>query len=180
MKKSLIILAALAAASSAFAQSESVSGSSSAVQTAVQGNGIVTIENQAQPANSRTDWHGNTAASAGTVFVNPPAADTCARPGFGLSAQAVGGGVALSAPGVESEKCDMRADVLNLKVTGAPQEVVKARQCMDSKMAEAYARAGMPCRDMRPPTNAPLARRDGEGFASTDPYIAARMAARGQ
>lgn len=91
----------------------------------------------------------NQAATPGTVFVNPPAAETCARAGNGFAVQGVGAGLSASIGGVESVKCDMRADTINLKVTGAPQEVIKARQCMDAQMAEAYARAGQPCEDRR-------------------------------
>lgn len=95
-------------------------------------------------------FHTNQAATPGTVFVNPPASETCARAGNGFALQGVGAGLSASIGGVESVKCDMRADTINLKVTGAPQDVIKARQCMDPQMAEAYARAGQPCEDRRP------------------------------
>jgi hypothetical protein len=149
--KNLFVLAALAAALPAFAQSEAGSTAQSRAETAVSGNGIVTIQNQAQPANTyaRFDGTTNQAASAPPVYVNAPSADTCERAGFGLSAGAVGGNAGINVPRGQSDKCDVRADTVNLRFVGAPAEVIKARHCMDVQLAEAYARAGMPCVDWR-------------------------------
>lgn len=161
--KRILILAALAASLPAFAQSDAGASSLSRAETAVQGNGIVTINN---PSATSTDWRTNQASAAPAVFVNAPSADTCERAGFGFAAGAVGGNAGVNIPRGQSDKCDVRADTVNLKFTGAPQEVIKARHCMDAQLAEAYARAGQPCRDQRPQQQA----------AYSDPYIAARLA----
>lgn len=151
--KHLLIAAALCAAFPVLAQTNAGSSSGSVASTA---NTNAPVFNYTSPAASPftaarvdQDVHSNQAATAATVFVNPPSADTCAKPGTGISAQGVGAGVGLSIGGGESAKCDMRADTINMKVIGVPMEVIKARHCMDAQMAEAYARAGMPCRDMR-------------------------------
>lgn len=167
--KKLVIVAALMLAGHAFAQTSAGSSSGSTAMVAPgQINSPIVEVNSAAPDRMRNDIHTNQAATAATVFVNPPAADTCAMAGSGVSLQLPGGGAAISAGGEASVRCEMRADVINLKVTGAPGEVVKARQCMDDKMAEAYARAGMPCTDARP-------QRTAATNEPTDPYVRQRM-----
>lgn len=147
--KSFVILVALCAALPALAQSNASTSAASRAETAVQGNGVVSIQNQAAPAVTSANFHTNQAATGPSVFVNPPGADTCERAGVGLSVGAVGGNAGVNIPRGQSEKCDVRADTINLKVVGAPMEVIKARHCMDAQMAEAYARAGQPCTDAR-------------------------------
>lgn len=171
--KHLLILAAALACGTALAQSDSASVARS--ETQVAGNGIVTINNSGQPTNTanRADLHTNQAASAPSVFVNAPSADTCEKAGFGLAVGTVGGNGGLNIPRGMSDPCNVRADTVNLKFTGAPDAVIKARHCMSAEMAEAYARAGMPCVDQRPQQAAIAARPQAE--ASADPYIAARM-----
>lgn len=187
MKNALILVAALAALP-ALAQDKpsfgtgtngSSSGSLSTAQTAIENVGSPIINLPGANPEQRTEFKGNTAAQAATVFVNPPAADTCAMPGSGGSVQVVGAGAGLSIAGDASVRCEMRADVLNLKVTTGDMDVIKARQCMDAQMAEAYARAGKPCVDKRPQKTAEadpiaqvIAAKTGE---PTDPYVRQRM-----
>lgn len=183
MQRILISIAIALACTSALAETAANSGSQSTAQASPQniGNPIVNVNGTptAPITAARVDnnVHTNQAATPGTVFVNPPAADTCAKPGSGLAVQAPGGGAAVTIGGGESAKCDMRADTINLKVTGAPQSVIKSRQCMDPQMAEAYARAGEPCVDQRPQQRAEAAPAAQVTAANTtDPYIAARLA----
>jgi len=147
--KSFVLLVALCAALPALAQSNASTSAASRAETAVQGNGVVSITNQAAPAVTSAKFETNQAASGPSVFVNPPAADTCDRAGVGISGGWVTGNAGVNIPRGQSDKCDMRADSINLKVVGAPSEVIKARHCMDAQMAEAYARAGQPCVDAR-------------------------------
>lgn len=164
--KNILILAAIFAAFPALAQSEAGSASQSRAETAVAGNGVVTVNQAAQPAYTAADVRHTTnqAATGPSVFVNAPSADTCERAGFGLSVGAVGGNAGANIPRGQSDKCDVRADTVNLRFVGAPAEVIKARHCMDTQLAEAYARAGMPCEDKRPAAQ-----------VSADPYIAERQ-----
>lgn len=152
MKFAILILAATLAAP-AFAESAASSGAQSTANASPNNIGNPTVNvlgsTQAPVTAARVDSHTNQAATAPTVFVNPPAADTCERAGVGVSGGWVTGNAGLNIPRGQSDKCDMRADTINLKVTGAPQDVIKARHCMDAAMAEAYARAGQPCRDER-------------------------------
>lgn len=150
--RSLIIAAAVCLAFPAFAESTAGSTSGSIASTANTNNPTFNYIAPAANPNTyaRVEGTTNQAATAATVFVNPPSSDVCAKAGTAISAQAVGAGAAVSFGGGESAKCDMRADTINLKVIGAPMEVIKARHCMDAQMAEAYARAGAPCVDMRP------------------------------
>lgn len=168
MKRILLVAALALAGSAAFAQSTS-SGMSTAIVQPGQINSPIVEVNSAAPDRMRNDIHTNQAATAATVFVNPPAADTCAMAGSGVSLQLPGGGAAISAGGEASVRCEMRADVINLKITGAPDAVWKARQCMDDKMAEAYARAGIPCTDARPQRTA------AANDEPRDPYVRQRM-----
>lgn len=107
-------------------------GSSDNANTVVVGGDVTNIPKQA-------------AASAASVYVNPPSSDVCQRAGFGLSLQGYGGGGAISAGGSESDSCETRADAINLKYTGAPEVVIRARQCQNAKIAKAFEDAGMPC-----------------------------------
>lgn len=157
MKFALIALAALLAAP-AFAE---VSAGSSSGSTAMVNPGTINsplVNIGAAPGVTAGSLDNrvttNQAASAGTVFVSPPVAGTCTGAGSGAAVQIPGGGVVLSKGGEPVAKCDTREDVVNLKWSGAPAEVVKARQCMDKDMAEAYARAGQPCVDQRPDARA--------------------------
>lgn len=183
--KKLLVLAVLCACLPVLAQSQTTSDSTSgstaassnvnnptfiynapvaaATPTASSSGPTASTSTNANFSSTDSSFRTNQAASAGTVFVNPPAADTCARAGNGFSVQGVGAGASLSLGGVESAKCDMRADSINLKVIGAPAEVIKARHCMDAQMAEAYARAGQPCVDKRPA--AQMASADGANTA---------------
>lgn len=163
--KKLVIVAALMLAGHAFAQTSagSSSGSTAIVQPGQINSPIVEV-NSAAPDRMRNDIHTNQAATAATVFVNPPAADTCAMPGNGFGVQAPGGGVVVSAGGKVAIKCDMRADAISLKVTGQSPAVVKARYCMDEDMRESFAAAGEPCIDARPQRTS-TATSEGVGFA---------------
>lgn len=173
MKRIIFTLVALTLAAGAMAQTQSTSasGSTAAVDGGTINSPLVQV-NSAAAERMRSDIHTNQAATPATVFVNPPAADTCAMPGSGLALQLPGGGFGGTLAGEASVRCEMRADVLNLRVTGADPIVIKARQCMDDKMAEAFARAGMPCKDLRPEQPVANAPRQGE---PTDPYIRRRM-----
>lgn len=153
MKLAAIALASLLAASGALAQSTSgsTSASTATVAPGTINSPLVNIGGTTQQPYTAADVRHTTnqAATTGTVFVNPPASGTCATAGSGLALQAVGGGAAVSIGGGASETCEAREDVVNLKWSGAPAEVVKARQCMVPAMAEAWARAGIPCVDLR-------------------------------
>lgn len=158
--KNRIIAAALCLPLLALAQTQagSTSGSTASVAPVNVGNPVINLPGA--PAETRTRIESNQAAGAATVFVNPPAADTCAKAGFGLSLQAVGAGAALSAPTGENLGCETRADAINLKVTGVAQSVIKARQCQNPAMAQAYEDAGDPCvQRLRPGQQPPVAQR---------------------
>lgn len=148
--RSLIIAAAVCLAFPAFAESTAGSTSGSIASTANTNNPTFNYIAPAASPNTHATIDTNQAASAPSVFVNPPAADTCDRAGVGISGGWVSGNAGVNIPRGESAKCDMRADTINLKVVGAPPAVIKARHCMDAQMAEAYARAGDPCVDLRP------------------------------
>lgn len=120
-----------------------------------------------------------TAASAAPVYVNSPSADVCQRSGFGASLQGPGGGGAISFGGSESETCETRADAVNLKFTGAPEAVIRARQCQNPKIAKAFEDAGVPCKSGSKVASAgaPLPATAGVAKTSepTDPFIRARL-----
>ena len=151
MKTFVALIAALllASAAPAFADTGAQSGSlSTAVVSPGQINSpIVQIQNGGVPAITRgaTDFHTNAANTAPTVFVNPPSADTCQKPGVGVSGGWVTGNAGVNIPLGASDTCEVRADAINLKVTGAPAAVIKARQCQNPAIAQAYADAGDPC-----------------------------------
>lgn len=149
MKNLLTIAAALCFALPALAQTNAGSSSGSIASTANTNNPTFNYIAPAASPSTHATFDTNQAASGPSVFVNPPAADTCDRAGLGISGGWVSGNAGVNIPRGQSDKCDMRADTINLKVIGAPMEVIKARHCMDAQMAEAYARAGLPCRDMR-------------------------------
>lgn len=160
MKVIAIVLAALVAAP-ALAQplrldgthANSSSGSEAAAISSPQniGNPIVNL-NTTAPALTRgaVDYTTNAAATGPTVFVNPPSADTCAKAGLGISGGWVSGNAGVNVPMGASDTCETRADAINLKVTGAPPEVIKARQCQNPAIAQAYQDAGFPCPKVRP------------------------------
>lgn len=167
--KKLAIVAALMLAGHAFAQTSAGSSSGSTAMVAPgQINSPIVEVNSAAPDRMRNDIHTNQAATAATVFVNPPAADTCAMAGSGVSLQLPGGGAAVSAGGSASVRCEMRADTISLKVTGQSPAVIKARYCRDEEMREAFAAAGEPCTDARP-------QRTAAANEPTDPYVRQRM-----
>jgi hypothetical protein len=151
--KKIILAAAMLAASAAFADTTAGSSSGSVASVAPTNIGNPTINMPGTNPNTYTRFDGSTnqAATGPSVFVNPPSADTCERAGFGASVGTVGANAGVNIPRGMSVECNMRADAVNLKFTQAPQAVIKARHCMDPNMAEAYARAGDPCTDARPP-----------------------------
>ena len=157
MKQVLALIVAFLAFSMnpAFAQlrldgthANSSSGSEAAAVSSPQniGNPNITL-NTTSPALTRgaVDYNTNQASTGPTVFVNPPSADTCSRPGLGVSGGWVSGNAGINVPMGASDTCETRADAINLKVTGAPQEVIKARQCQNPAIAKAYEDAGFPC-----------------------------------
>jgi hypothetical protein len=150
--KKIILVAAMLAASTAFADTTAGSTSGSVASVAPTNIGNPTINMPGTNPNTYTRFDGSTnqAATGPSVFVNAPAADTCERAGFGASVGTVGANAGVNIPRGQSDKCDVRADTVNLRFTGASQGVIKARHCMDAQMAEAYARAGEPCVDARP------------------------------
>lgn len=164
--KHLIIAAALCLALPALAQTNAGSQSGSVASTANTNNPTFNYIAPAANPHTTADFRTNQAASGPSVFVNPPGADTCDRAGLGISVGAVGGNAGLNIPRGQSDKCDMRADTINLKVVGAPPAVIKARHCMDAQMAEAYARAGIPCKDMR---GVDWSGAEGEGYGLGTP-----------
>lgn len=153
MKLATLILATLLAAP-AFAETAATSGAQSTAQASPNniGNPIVNVNGApGTPVTAaRVDHNTNQAASPAAQFINAPSADVCARPGDAVAVGTAGLQVAATKGGTVYDRCDMRADAISLKVTGQPPEVIKARYCMDEKMAEAYARAGMACTDARP------------------------------
>lgn len=154
MQRIFISIAIALACTPTLAETAATSGAQSTAQASPQniGNPVINVNGAATPAatTAKVDHTTNQAATGPSVFVNPPSADTCERAGVGLSGGWVTGNAGVNIPRGQSDKCDIRADTINLKVTGAPAEVIKARHCMDAAMAEAYARAGQPCRDERP------------------------------
>lgn len=180
MKKfALAIVLASMAASPAFAQNNASAATDSLAVASPSNIGNPVINMAAANPFSFTSAlqriETNQASPGPSVFVNPPAADTCDRAGVGISGGWVTGNAGVNIPRGQSDKCDMRADSINLKVIGAPPEVIKARHCMDANMAEAYARAGVPCRDMRPEAQQQVAQAPSSTVLSSDPLIRARQ-----
>lgn len=164
MKHLITIAAALCLALPVMAQTNAGSSSGSVASTANTNNPIFNYIAPAASPNTHAAFDTNQAATGPSVFVNPPSADTCERAGVGVSGGWVSGNAGVNIPRGQSDKCDMRADTINLKVIGVPMDVIKARHCMDAQMAEAYARAGQPCRDAREGARA-AAILDGEPVA---------------
>lgn len=169
----LITLTLLALAGAAQAESNATSGSTASAVVAPQNIGNPVINIDSAPGRTRADFHTNQAATAATVFVNPPSADVCAKAGTGVSMQVAGFGGAISNGGDASETCETRADTVNFKFTGASAAVIKARHCQSPAMAQAYEDAGEPCvQRLRPLQPAPVAVNAGN---TSDPYIARRL-----
>lgn len=117
-------------------------------------------------------------ASAAPVYVNSPSADVCQRSGFGASLQGPAGGGAISFGGSESDTCETRADAVNLKFTGAPEAVIRARQCQNPKIAKAFEDTGVPCKSgskARTSTGSANASFVLHPSGPTDPFIRARL-----
>lgn len=183
MKRIAIVIASLLAVTSALAESTagSSSGSTAVVAPVNVGNPVINLP--ASPGHVKNEIDSNQASSAATVFVNPPAADTCAKAGSGASLQLAGIGGAVSSGGDPSETCETRADSINLKVIGAAPAVIKARHCQSPAMAQAYEDAGDPCPARLRPAQARQEQARAEAVlngqavaTTTDPYIAARLA----
>jgi hypothetical protein len=153
----------------AHAQSTATTRGEATAATEIKDVGNPIINLPGAPERTRADFHTNQAATAATVFVNPPSADVCAKAGTGVSVQVAGFGGALSNGGDASESCETRADTVNLKFTGAPAAVLKARHCQSPAMAQAYEDAGEPC----PQRLRPL--QPAQQSVSDDPYIARRL-----
>jgi hypothetical protein len=154
------------------AESNAGSTSTSGAVVAPQNIGNPVIQIESAPGHTRADFHTNQAATAATVFVNPPAADTCAMAGTGVSAQVAGFGGAISNGGDASKTCETRADTINMKVIGVTMSVIKARHCQNPVMALAYEDAGEPCVERLRPARPITAGTQPESSASSDPYIA--------
>lgn len=182
MKRIAIVIASLFVVTSALAEASagSSSGSTAVVAPVNVGNPVINLP--ASPSYVKNEIDSNQASSAATVFVNPPAADTCAKAGSGASLQLAGVGGSYTKGGDPSETCETRADSINLKVVGAAPAVIKARHCQSPAMAQAYEDAGDPCPAHLRPARARKeqaraeAALNGQTVASTDPYIAARLA----
>ena len=168
----LTLLSALVVASPSHAQATATTRGEATAATEIKDVGNPVINLPGANPYQRSDFHTNQAASAGTVFVNPPAPGTCVLPGDGASLQFAQVGAVVSKGGKVYVRCDIKDDALNMKVTGQPPEVIKARYCMDEAFAEAYARAGLPCEDKRPPAPQQQAAKAGE---PTDPYTRMRL-----
>lgn len=110
------------------------------------GGNVITVEGDKSDFYAASVIPKGPAASAAPVYVNPPSSDVCQRAGFGLSLQGYGGGGAISAGGSESDSCEIRANAVNLKFTGAPEAVIRALQCQNPKVAKAFEDAGIPCK----------------------------------
>lgn len=155
------------------AESTAGSASDSRAVVAPQNIGNPVINLESGPSSIRSKIDSNQAATAATVFVNPPSADTCAKAGTGVSMQVAGFGGAISNGGDPSETCETRADTINMKVTGASAAVIKARHCQSPAMAQAYEDAGEPCpQRLRPLQPAQQSVNAGN---TSDPYIARRL-----
>lgn len=126
-----------------------------------------------------TNYSRPAASSAAPVYVNPPSADVCQRAGFGLSLQGYGGGGAISAGGSESDSCEIRANAVNLKFTGAPESVIRALQCQNPKIKQAYEDAGISCKSGSKVSSAPTAVPATAAVAvsqePSDPFIRQRL-----
>lgn len=183
MKRIAIVIASLFVVTSALAETIAGSQSGSTAATEIRDVGNPVINLPASPGYVKNKIDSNQASSAATVFVNPPAADTCAKAGTGASLQVAGVGAAISNGGDPSETCETRADSINLKVIGAAPAVIKARHCQSPAMAQAYEDAGDPCPARLRPAQARQEQDRAEAVlngqavtTTTDPYIAARLA----
>lgn len=144
------------------------------------GGNVITVEGDKSDFYAASNIPKPAAASAAPVYVNPPSGDVCQRAGFGMSLQGYGGGGAISAGGSESDTCETRADAVNLKFTGAPEAVIRARQCQNPKIAQAFKDAGIDCpksgsKVSSAPASVPPAAAVAPSQEPADPFIRRRL-----
>lgn len=145
MKKFFIAAALAAALAPALAQNENALNQS-ATGTAV--NAGVTVNSYASPYNIgrlNNDIHTNQAAGTPPAYSTPAVIGTCATAGWGVSAQAVGGGASIAGKGGIDPGCDLVRDLGILEKIGATPSVMQKRACQKVEIRDAIEATGGSC-----------------------------------
>lgn len=139
MKRTIAALAALAVVGVASAQS-SVMGTNTLGQTSSSGayNAGVNVNSFSSPFTfGNTQWHTNQAAAVPAAFATPAVLGTCATAGWGVAAQAVGGGLSVAGKGGVDAGCDLQRDLQLMAGYGATKDEILKRMCAKAEIADA-------------------------------------------
>lgn len=121
--------------SSSYTNSNTSSNSTSTSSASNNGSNI-SMNWEANPRNPVSSAYAPTILGSGGI-------DTCLGSVSG-GAQGVAFGVSLGGTKTDMH-CEMLKDVKILRDIGMSPDVIKARLCLDSKLAEAFSNAGQPC-----------------------------------